>query len=193
MVHPTPYSTFYIFYIVSVITSQCNVTANTICRCSSPFFCDKRTGECIIDCQACPGTQQCRLDYTSACRCARPECHLPGDVACKDPHFGPCAPPLVTKATTSSDLRTPPLSDNSFPSWGIVLIAIAILMGIIVFAPCFLFLRRSNSDQSRHNSLVTNSIYLLLSSNYLDLSSYSKLQLLKNNLNSQSKAITYDV
>lgn len=185
--------------------SECNVTHDAVCDCLSPTYLDDTSHICALDCQLCPsrsGPGSC-LPGRTECQCLNQACHLLGDIYCDNPVNPPC------RATVSQLTTTPPerpsgnnsFDQNSVPAWGIGLIAVGIVIGIIIFASCFLcmgiFTKHKNSDpesqrgsESSENGLVprdsfssvcTKSSYISSSSSmYPYLSTHSMLELLKN-------------
>ena len=179
------------------VQTQCTVTQDSVCDCHSPLYYDRDDEECIIDCYECPGGLGC-IAGTDSCDCPRKECYLPGDIYCRNP-TPPCVPE-ITSPTTPSTNPPPSLFDqDAFPAWGIGLIAIGIVIGIIIFASCFLcmglFSLHKNRDpesqgsEASENGLVsresfgsagTSSSYLSSNSLYPYLNNHNMLELLKS-------------
>lgn len=184
------------------VVSECNVTHDAVCDCRSPTYLDPTSHICALDCELCPSTGSC-LPGRTECQCLNQACHLPGDIYCDNPVNPPCRP-TVAQLTTTPPERPGGKSgfdQNSFPAWGIGLIAVGIVIGIIIFASCFLcmgiFTMHRNSDpesqrgsESSENGLFprdsfssvgTKSSYVSSSSSmYPYLSNHSMLELLKN-------------
>lgn len=183
--------------------SQCNVTHDAVCDCQLPTYLDTTDHICALDCDFCPslsGPGSC-IPGRTECQCLNQDCHLPGDTYCDHPINPPCR--STVPQPTSELPERPPVNqlDNSLPAWGIGLIAVGIVIGIIIFASCFLFMgiftMHRNSDPESHggsessenglvprdsfSSMGTKSSYVSSSSSmYPYLSSHSMLELLKN-------------
>ena len=187
-----------------LVLSICNATHDTVCGCETPFFLDTTDNQCHLNCNLCP--RSCStIRGVTRCNCNRPSCHPADDLYCRHEILYPCR---ETVAPPTEPTRPPPEmpgidGPNSLPPWGIGLIAVAIVIGIILFASCFLcmgiFSKHKSREPESHqgsetseNGLVprdsfasvgTTSTYA--SSNmYPYLSSHSMLELLKNS-NSQ--------
>lgn len=177
---------------------QCNVTHDAVCACHDPLYFDKVEGHCLINCHKCE-TRMCMIN-TERCICpGDPSCYQEHDLYCRS---GPvlCTREVVTEPSTRMMLDVIHERETSLPPWGIGLIAIGVVIGIIIFASCFLCLgiftitknkdpESQGSDNSENglvrasvNTAVTENSYL--SSGYPYLNSHSMLELLKNS-NSQ--------
>lgn len=178
-----------------IVAAQCNRTHNAVCDCNFPLFPFAET--CIINCLNCP--RGCDDDLKH-CVCERPECHSDSDIYCRveDRCLAPISPE-TDKVDDSRSTVGPNSAQDTFPAWGFGLIAIGVVIGIIIFASCFLcmgiFSNRSSHDPESHpgsesseNGLVlggsfvsvgTNSSYLSRDT-YPYLTSHSMLELLKN-------------
>ena len=180
------------------VSEECTVNQNTFCVCPSPLY-QEEDGECFIFCPYCPVTGEC-IQGTQRCRCKDPSCHLDTDIYCEN-STALCKEPTTSKPTTlptTTTMKTPNFSQESLPPWGIGLIAIGIVIGIIIFASCFLCMgffsmsksesRRSSEDSENglvvQGSFGTTSSFLSSGSVYPYLSSQSMLELLRNS-NSQ--------
>lgn len=193
-----------------IVISQCTLTEDSQCGCDQPLFLS--SGTCYIDCRACPilpGSDigECVVGYPR-CKCLKPECYEDHDFYCRHDICPPPSPPPTPRngSTITTTVTTVFILDsNSLPSWGFGLIAIGIVIGIIIFASCFLCMglstlrgKRSFSPDGSENSenglvggsvvsIGTNSSYLpstMTGPGYPYLSSHNMLELLKNS-NSQ--------
>lgn len=189
--------------------SQCNVTHDAVCDCLFPTYLDDTSGMpvCALECDNCPsGDCLPSTGGRPACRCLNQDCHLPGDIYCERPNKPHCSPSVIEPSSEAPGRQSNGgLDQDSVPPWGIGLIAVGIVIGIIIFASCFLFLgiitMHKNSDpesqrgsESSENGLVprdsfssmgTKTSYVSSSSSmYPYLSSHSMLELLKSS-NSQ--------
>ena len=181
--------------------SACTLTHNTECGCRTPTFYHERAHECFISCEDCPHGLGCNDDFMS-CKCRDPSCHPFGDIYCRDETR--CNDPLTTPTTQPTQPKPNPFDQETFPAWGIGLIAIGIVIGIIIFASCFLCMGlfsmhrkgrdpESQGSEGSENGLVvresfgsvgTNSSYLSSNSLYPYLTNQNMLELLKSS-NSQ--------
>lgn len=139
---------------------SCNRTHNAVCGCNSPTFLDSLTNECLLNCQNCPSGDCLRH---GVCRCARQECHSTDDFFCRRNLCVSEQP--VPQGTTEPVIRFNDGSSGAgeFPAWGIGLIAVGIVIGIIIFASCFLCLglfnvlsSKSRDPESQHSSSETS-------------------------------------
>ncbi len=176
--------------------TQCTATRDTVCGCNSPTYYDDLVHQCIVDCELCP-KGICHRG-TEMCVCEKPECHSPGDIFCRDDRI--CDLPLTTPTTPPTEPQPDPFDQEAFPAWGIGLIAIGIVIGIIIFASCFLCMGlfsmhkgsrdpESQGSEGSENGLVsresfgsvnTNSSYVSPGSIYPYLSNHNMLELLKS-------------
>ena len=177
--------------------SQCNATHDAKCGCSSPTFLDDLTNQCLLNCQRCPGGG-CTSPTSGRCICEKPECHFSSDLFCEDER----CPQTDEPTSEPTRPRAGPTGSSELPVWGYGLIAMAIVLGIIIFASCFLCLglftmHRSHDPESQQgsetseNGLVTRESLASIGTNstytstvYPYLSSHSMLELLKHS-NSQ--------
>ena len=177
------------------VQKQCNVNNDTICGCNAPLYLQSYAdgfSECRIDCTQCAETKKC-IPGTDKCECPEHKCFRDLDDYCRTPIS--CG---VDNVEPTSDAR-PSIDkgDTSLPPWGSGLIAVAVVVGIIIFASCFLCLgiftvsrnqdpESQVSDNSGNvlvprgsiNSVGTESSYL--STGYPYLSEQAMLELLKN-------------
>lgn len=177
--------------------AQCNVTHDAECDCNMPTFLDTTTNQCLLHCEFCPLG---RCSAPGVCECDERKCHTSDDIYCRNPRNCATIPPPVEPTR----IAPPPFSEqDTLPPWGIGLIAVGIVIGIIIFASCFLCLglftmhktqdpESQQSSETSENGLVprgslgsigTNSTYTS-STVYPYLSSHSMLELLKHS-NSQ--------
>ncbi len=141
--------------------SACNTTHDTHCverSCTDPntIFMDN-DGVCVIDCQRC--SYDCNIEQN--------RCICDPDICYEDTTFcqKPCLP-------TTTDVLRPNISINprnptTLPTWGIGVIAVVAVLGIIAFSAVFLLLgvctrKRetevdSEASESSSNILVTSS------------------------------------
>lgn len=181
-----------------LVGRQCNVTHDAVCACARPTYFESKTGTCDVECRYCP-TRECVRDGTlgeSRCLCKKPECHSKRDIYCENER---CHQTTTTVSTTFTRRSNNP-GPNILPGWGIGLIAVGIVVGIVLFASCFLcvgfitarrgsdpelrgsdasenhlFPQEAFSSSGTKTSFVSNS-----SSVYPYLSNHSMLQLLRN-------------
>ena len=171
----------------------CSGTQDTTCipTCPNEFLTyDMNEEMCILDCHRCPITGRCQVGDSRRCLCAC-ERSEPGDLYCMKS--------CVTAMPTSADTLPPQQNagHNTLPSWGIGLIAIGVVIGIVAFSACFLLMgfctslsKRGNADVgsegsnnsdsvlvSGKSSLITTSPYIQSTSPFL--SNHSTLDLLR--------------
>ena len=171
------------------------MTHNTECDCEPPQSYVSSKHKCVINCKLCPVTKEC-VPGMRRCLCEN-DCYADHDEFCTG---GPlnCINEETEKVTTQDTIQR---DDNDFfPEWGIGLVAIGVVIGIIIFASCFLCLglvtitkhRESEpqTSESSESGLVVRSSFgsvgtesSLLSNGYPYLTSHCMLELLKQNSN----------
>ena len=146
-------------------SKACSATKDRECvpRCTDPFVWVERQG-CVLNCMLCP-SKHCA--DTQSCMCnpsSNPDpCYA--DITCNE---NICTDPTSVPTNNNNPGSS---SDNSLPTWGIGLVAIGIVIGIVAFSGCFLamgfFTSRSREpqeigseeSQTSQNGLVTPSIH----------------------------------
>lgn len=178
------------------VEEDCTPSADTRCnRCPVNFKFSSNFRVCLLQCETCP-LQKCSTEFRSEsqCECRLPmNCYSPGDVFCESPK-DECVP---TQPPPPPSPQPPPTQagDDSLPPWGIGVIAVGAVVGIIAFSSLFLLIglvgtkKHSTpdvprSDESGHSELGlvsahsggTQSSYLsspLLSKHSLDILRHS--------------------
>lgn len=176
------------------LESRCNVSHDAVCACRTPLYFEPAFDRCVIHCPSCE-TGRC-IPNTDQCECPVPaNCYQKHDLYCRNGPILCEQEPVTVQPTRNLELNSP--RETSLPPWGIGLIAIGVVIGIIVFASCFLCLgiftitknqdpESQSSDSSESGLVVRGSISSVgtetsyLSPGYPYLSSHSMLELLKN-------------
>ena len=103
---------------------------------------------CLLQCQACP-TKRCATE--AQCRCPLPQdCYSTGDVFCTSPRDD-CVP-----TEEPPTVQSPPSTfqeETSIPAWGIGVIAVGAVVGIIAFSSLFLLIGLISSKKSGSDSI----------------------------------------
>jgi len=176
----------------------CNLTHNTECACESPQVYKPSLHMCVINCLLCPVTKAC-IPGTLQCKCEN-DCYADHDEFCTGGPLKCISNEKDNERTTQDSVQRS--NDTFFPEWGIGLVAIGVVIGIIIFASCFLCLglititkhreAESQTSESSENGLVVRSSFgsvgtesSLLSNGYPYLTSHCMLELLKQNSNPQ--------
>lgn len=159
--------------------TRCNVTHDTQCvqrLCSDPaavyIEIDNR---CIVDCSRC--SYKC-IAHENRCECDPSFCYT-------DEYCQPI--PCTTSASKTVSIETPG-NLTTLPTWGVAVIAVVAVLGIVAFSSAFLFLgvctskkKRGGTDSeasdgssnvlmtSERGSVSTNSTYLHGYSNHNSL------------------------
>ena len=110
------------------LSRECTMDEDTVCDsiCQSHQYYDMQLGRCLFDCTRC--SLGCVTLGTPQCRCSPSNCYTDTDLLCEN---NVCTdPPVVQTEATQS---TNPRSDN-LPTWGIGLISIGVVVGIIAFS-----------------------------------------------------------
>lgn len=175
------------------VKQQCNVSRDAVCECHEPLYFDIYEDRCVIDCHLCK-SRECGKAGTESCLCPNPECYQEHDLYCRE------GPILCQKQTTETSTQIVMIhqGETSLPPWGIGLIAVGVVIGIIIFASCFLCLGivtvtknndpESQGSESSENGFVmrgsissvgTKTSYVS-SSGYPYLNNHNMLELLKN-------------
>ena len=150
----------------------------------------------MLDCSCCPSGDCDRESGNSRCECS--SCFLSSDFYCDRPVLCGTEEPVIATVKTESRSN----SQNTLPPWGIGLVAIGVVIGIVAFSACFLLMgfvtttRRGDieiqgSENSEsglvpggqirgHSSLGTNSTYMSASNAGVFLSNQKILELLRN-------------
>ena len=184
------------------VDQLCSRTQDTTCiqTCSHEFLrFDRNEERCILECSRCPTTKQCEPGNSQKCLCSC-ENSAPDDLYC-----GGCMTSEIPISTTSPPIQQTFGPDNSLPNYGIGLIAIGVVVGIVAFSACFLLMgvcssnRRgtadvgsegsNNSDSmlvSSRTSVITHSSYVSSTSPFL--SNHSKLDLLRHSPNGMTSS-----
>ena len=175
--------------------SRCNMTHNAQCECHSPQYFVPRLNRCVLDCKLCPITKLC--GGTERCKCEN-DCYADHDKFCLGGEVKCNGGILVSEDGSVEATRSgAPKIEETFPSWGIGLVAIGVVIGIIIFASCFLCLglftiskhrdSESHGSETSESGLVMRSSFSsigtessFLSTGYPYLTSHSMLELLKN-------------
>lgn len=175
------------------VRNSCNRTHDTHCipLCQRPYlFWNEAENNCVIDCSQCPG--ECD-QVRSRCECG--SCYDDTDLFCERNRCDISqSPPEATPPPSVGDDGR-----SHLPSWGIVLIAVGVVIGIVSFSACFLLMglassRRSTMDPTSASdgsesglvypskgSLSTHSSYMSGSSAFFN--NQSVLELLRNSQN----------
>ncbi len=171
---------------------QCNKTHDAVCTCKLPEVYIPKIG-CVVSCEECPN----RHCVPSTARCDCGECYAEHDLYCEGAP-SKCAPPIDNSLATSVGREISQSDETSFPAWGYGLVATGIVIGIILFASCFLCLgfvsrqrdaETQSSDNSESGLVIRGSFSSIgtessfLSTGYPYLTSHSMLELLKNSSN----------
>ena len=176
------------------VAQPCNRTKDTVCiqTCSHEFLTfDLNEGRCILECSKCPNTGECEPGDSQKCSCSCQR-SSPDDLYCDS-----CitAEPPTTATSPPVPLTLGP--GNSLPNYGIGLIAIGVVVGIVAFSACFLLMgvcssnRRGTADVgsegsnnsdimlvSSRTSVITHPSYISSTSPFLG--NHSKLDLLRH-------------
>lgn len=145
------------------VRTPCSGTSDTYCvpSCSHRALSwNKGQGACVIECSFC--SYKCD-PVANHCMCDPSLCWLPSDIYCETPI--PCVSTTPTRPTVNIH---PPGNPSSLPPWGVGVIAVGAVLGIVAFSAGFLLMgvctRRkraavpesSGSDNSE-SVLVSNS------------------------------------
>lgn len=142
--------------------SSCNATHDTHCvdrPCTDPNTVFREIDDiCVIDCGRC----------TYKCNIGRNRCECDPSICYEDPRF--CQRPCLLVNTTEAGPRSSsnPGDPTTLPTWGVGVIAVVAVLGIVAFSAVFLLLgvctrKRatepvdSEASESSSNSLVTSS------------------------------------
>ena len=160
---------------------SCTLQSDVQCesKCPENFVWIESRKTCVFDCKQCP-TQHCRSP--NQCVCEPANCYDPTDVFCSNklPNCIDTEEPPTTSTKASS-------TNGSLAPWGIGLIAIGVVVGIVAFSACFLLMGfctsssnlrgpeniGSEESQGSQNGLVTFSSQLTETSMTMSLGSRS--------------------
>ena len=123
-----------------VVETPCNSTHDTQCTvppCVDPHHRYTKNDGCVVDCALC--SYDCSAEL-NRCICDPDKCYL--DSFCQIE----CQP---TMPTTRPTVVLRPGSPSSLPSWGIGLIAVGAVLGIVAFSAGFLFMGICTSKRRR--------------------------------------------
>lgn len=108
--------------------SECTLDEDASCTnlCSSHQYYDLELKQCLFNCDLC--SFGCVTLGAPRCRCSPSNCYSETDLLCAN---NICTEPTVaqTEATRSSNSQT-----DNLPTWGIGLISIGVVIGIIAFS-----------------------------------------------------------
>lgn len=106
--------------------TECSISKDTLCTalCQTPQY--YAEGRCHIDCSLCPSG--CVTTGTARCRCQPSNCYHDTDITCKNNICGTTGTtPIEVTGTVGDD-------SNELPTWGIGLISIGVVIGIVAFS-----------------------------------------------------------
>ena len=158
-----------------VEVEPCNATSDAVCGpCSNPNeYYAIALGRCTLDCdRVC--SHGCPKDREGVCDCSYDRC-LTGTLCeirlpdCPTPDNPVTTPPRnVTVPTTR-----PPTDPVVLPHWGIALVSIGVIMGIVLFSALFVLLGLFTSRHRGHHDDFTSSSSNMKCSSLADRLSYS--------------------
>ncbi len=120
---------------------NCHINQDTRClqKCADNFVYLEHLDSCTLDCTQCP-QGLCRDQHH--CLCEPAGCYEVGDIYC---HFSTCGE--LSEETTTSGPKTS-TTNISLQPWGIGLIAVGVVIGIVAFSACFLLMGFCTSTPS---------------------------------------------
>lgn len=116
------------------VQTPCNTEHDTYCVPTCPhkaLIWNEVERSCIIDCSFC--SHGCD-SVKRRCTCDPNRCYNANDLYCDSPK--PCNPPTLSRPTVSTNSLNP----SSLPPWGIGVIAVGAVLGIIAFSAGFLLM-----------------------------------------------------
>ena len=151
----------------------CNGTDDSLCeRCTDPNeYYNKALQRCTLDCTLCPHGGRCAEGMEDQCDCSFARC-VEGrmcDQRSRDPRCVVTTPP--TTSTTGPAITPQDDSPVFLPHWGIALVSVGVIVGIILFSALFVLLGLATSHRkSRHEDFSSSNT---TSSSVADKLSYS--------------------
>lgn len=186
------------------VDELCSGTQDTTCIPTCPneiLTYDVNEQMCVLDCHRCPITGRCVVGDRRRCQCGCERSDI-NDLYCTRS----CGTAMPSEAEVLPTL--PSTGPNMLPNWGIGLIAIGVVIGIVAFSACFLLMgfctsskrgstdvgsEGSNNSESilvsgKSSSLVTQSPYISSTSPFL--SNHSTLDLLRYSPNGMHSSLS---
>ena len=108
--------------------AECTLEADTQCqpKCQPHQYYAPDLERCIFNCKLC--VHGCITSDTTRCRCQPSQCYLSHDLLCDNDQCSTDETPPVETGETSSN------GTNDLPPWGIGLISIGVVIGIVAFS-----------------------------------------------------------
>ena len=150
----------------------CNATNDAVCeRCPNPneYYAIALMG-CTLDCALCP--RGCPKGKEGECDCSFDKC-LTG-IMCDVNTCTPDPPTTETPSITSPTTTSPPTQPVVLPHWGIALVSIGVILGIVLFSALFVLLGLFTSRRrGQHDDFNSNSSSNMKCGSLADRLSYS--------------------
>lgn len=107
---------------------KCTIKTDTVCqsRCHPHQYYNPTEGRCHLNCDLCK--HGCITERTTRCRCQHPECYAEADILCSN---NLCTTTMTTSLETTGTVDS---KTNGLPTWGIGLISIGVVIGIVAFS-----------------------------------------------------------
>lgn len=107
---------------------KCTIKSDTVCqsRCQAHQYYDPIEGRCHLNCELCE--HGCITERITRCLCKNPECYAETDIVCSNNLCSTTMTPSL-ETTGTVDSKT-----NGLPTWGIGLISIGVVIGIVAFS-----------------------------------------------------------
>lgn len=130
--------------------SVCTLEEDTECvqRCSRDYVYQAHLDSCSLDCGRCP-EMRCKDQFH--CQCTPERCFDSSDALCR---FDLCDDASEDPSTGAPSTSSP---GNNLEPWGIGLIAVGVVIGIIAFSACFLLMGVCTSSSTRRRRLDVGS------------------------------------
>ena len=136
----------------------CNSTSDSVCEpCQNPNeYYAEALQSCTLDCTLCPRLRRCAMGMDGQCDCSFDRCAV--GVMCTE-RAQRCV--VTTSATTppTTDTAVSPQSDSPvfLPHWGIALVSVGVIVGIILFSALFVLLGLATTHRKgRHEDFSSN-------------------------------------
>lgn len=160
--------------------SDCNDTADAVCApCPDPMeYYASALERCTFDCLLCPHNKGCLKGREGQCDCSFDPTGCTFGVLCdqRQPECNTETSP-TTATTVSSGTTHEPSNQLAIPHWGIALVSIGVIVGIVLFSALFVLLGLATSRRrGRHddyNSSSSSSNTSMKSISLMDRFSYS--------------------
>ena len=117
------------------ISADCTAMEDTKCvsQCPERYYYVPEMGGCVVDCEQC--THGCTTSGTPRCQCQPSHCYAETDALCENNICSTTSAPTTIESTERTDSGS-----NDLPPWGIGLISIGVVIGIVAFSAASMIL-----------------------------------------------------